>query len=189
MPRPTAGSEPLHLLVDSTGLKLWAPGEWLAEKHGTKRRRSWRKLHLASDADTGRIVASVLTDREVDDGSQVGPLLDQIDGARGLVHRRRRLRSRRCLRRGAAPSEAAVIVHRARMRCPAKPQGPRRRSATGISDALPSAVAWAGRRPQGTTGAPWWRPMCRAGSASSVKGCARKRTGDRRPRWRSPSMC
>ena len=37
-------------------------------------------LHLATDADTGRIVASVLTDKDADDGSQVGPLLDQIDG-------------------------------------------------------------------------------------------------------------
>ena len=37
-------------------------------------------LHLATDADTGRIVASVLTDRDADDGSQVGPLLDQVDG-------------------------------------------------------------------------------------------------------------
>jgi hypothetical protein len=34
----------VHLLVDSTGLKLCSPGEWLVEKHGTKRRRSWRKL-------------------------------------------------------------------------------------------------------------------------------------------------
>jgi hypothetical protein len=37
-------------------------------------------LHLATDADTGRIVASVLTDKEADDGSQVGTLLDQVDG-------------------------------------------------------------------------------------------------------------
>ena len=78
--RPKAGREPVHLLVDSTGLKLCGPGEWLAEKHGTKRRRAWRVLHLATDADTGRIVASALTDRDADDGSQVGPLLDQVDG-------------------------------------------------------------------------------------------------------------
>jgi hypothetical protein len=79
VPRPRSGSEPVHLLVDSTGLKLCGQGEWLVEKHGTKPRRSWRKLHLGVDADTGRIVASVLTDKEVDDGSQVGPLLDQIN--------------------------------------------------------------------------------------------------------------
>jgi hypothetical protein len=53
VPRPKAGSEPVHLLVDSTGLKLCGASEWLIEKHGTKRRRAWRVLHLATDADTG----------------------------------------------------------------------------------------------------------------------------------------
>src|SRR5690242_15317390 len=81
VPRPKAGRAPVHLLVDSTGLKLCGPGEWLTEKHGTKRRRPGRVLHLATDADTGRIVASVLTDKNADDGSQVGPLLDRIEGA------------------------------------------------------------------------------------------------------------
>src|SRR3712207_7111 len=46
VPRPASGpsGEPVHLLVDSTGLKLCGPGEWLVEKHGTRTRRSWRKL-------------------------------------------------------------------------------------------------------------------------------------------------
>ena len=77
---PRRGGEPVHLLVDSTGLRLCGPGEWLVEKHGTRRRRAWKKLHLATDADTGRIVASALTDKDADDGSRVGPLLDQVDG-------------------------------------------------------------------------------------------------------------
>jgi hypothetical protein len=80
LPRLGGGREPVHLLVDSTGLRLCGPGEWLVEKHGTRRRRSWRKLHLATDADTGRIVAGVLTEHDADDGSQVGPLLEQVDG-------------------------------------------------------------------------------------------------------------
>jgi hypothetical protein len=82
VPRPRSGrnAEPVHLLVDSTGLKLCGPGEWLVEKHGTKTRRSWRKLHVGRDADTGQIVAATLTSHDVDDGSQVGPLLDQVDG-------------------------------------------------------------------------------------------------------------
>jgi hypothetical protein len=80
VPRPKAGSAPMHLLVDSTGLKLCGPGEWLIERHGTRVRRSWRKLHIGVDADTGRIVASGLTTNDVDDGSQVGPLLDQVTG-------------------------------------------------------------------------------------------------------------
>jgi len=80
VPRPRGGQAAVHLLVDSTGLKLCGPGEWLTEKHGTRRRRSWRKLHLATDADTGRIVASVLTGHDADDGGQVGPLLEGVDG-------------------------------------------------------------------------------------------------------------
>src|SRR3954465_1498156 len=71
-------AEPLRLLVDSTGLKLIGAGEWLVEKHGAKRRRSWRKMHLGVDARTGRIVAGTLTDRDEDAAAQVGPLLDQV---------------------------------------------------------------------------------------------------------------
>src|SRR3712207_8860122 len=50
------------------------------EKHGSKRRRAWRKLHLATDSDTGRIVATELTGYDADDGGQVGPLLEGVDG-------------------------------------------------------------------------------------------------------------
>ena len=78
VPRPRRDGKPLHLLVDSTGLKLCGAGEWLIEKHGAKTRRSWRTLHIGVDADTGRIVTAALTRKEVDDGSQVGPLLDQV---------------------------------------------------------------------------------------------------------------
>src|SRR3954463_46636 len=42
VPHPKAGSAPVHLLVDSTGLKFCGPGECLVEKHGAKRRRAWR---------------------------------------------------------------------------------------------------------------------------------------------------
>ena len=87
VPRPRSSSReaegeaaPVHLLVDSTGLKLCGPGEWLIEKHGTRKRRSWRKLHFGRDADTGQIVAATLTTHDVDDGSQAGPLLDHVAG-------------------------------------------------------------------------------------------------------------
>jgi Transposase DDE domain len=86
-PRPSAdvvnagdGSRSLHLLVDSTSLKLCGAGERLVEKHGTRTRRSWRKLHLGVDAGTGQIVAAALTNKEVDDAARVGPLLDQLRG-------------------------------------------------------------------------------------------------------------
>jgi hypothetical protein len=79
VPRPSPCSTgPVDLLVDSTGLRLCGPGEWLIEKHGAQRRRSWRKLHIGVDAGTGQILASELTTSDVDDASQVELLLDLI---------------------------------------------------------------------------------------------------------------
>ncbi len=70
VPRLPRGQDgPLHLVIDSTGLKIFGDGEWQAHKHGTlSLRRSWRKLHLGIDGD-GYIIAAALTDRGVDDAS------------------------------------------------------------------------------------------------------------------------
>jgi hypothetical protein len=70
---------PVHVLVDSTGLKIYGAGQWLEEKHGAKSYRGWRKLHLALDADSGEIIAHSLTDQDTSDVSQVEPLLGQIE--------------------------------------------------------------------------------------------------------------
>jgi hypothetical protein len=75
------GTGELHLIVDSTGLKLRGTGEWLFEKHGTTKRRGWRKLHIGLDAGNGEIVAFDLTDKDVDDASHVPALLDQLTQA------------------------------------------------------------------------------------------------------------
>ena len=72
-------AEPLHLLVDSTGLKIYGEGEWLDQKQGIRSRRRWRKLHLGIDALTHEIVASQLTPDDVGDVSEMPGLLDQID--------------------------------------------------------------------------------------------------------------
>ena len=91
VPRPRSSSKtggdtaPVHLLVDSTGLKLCGPGAWLLEKHGTRTRRSWRKLHLGVDADTGQIVATVLTTPDVQ-GKRM-KVCDPIAGAFQGGHR------------------------------------------------------------------------------------------------------
>ena len=74
-----APNGPLHVVIDSTGLEVFSAGQWLEAKHGVKSRRTWRKLHLAVDADSGMIIAQVLTGQHTDDASQVGPLLAQID--------------------------------------------------------------------------------------------------------------
>jgi hypothetical protein len=79
-PRLQWDNEPIHLLVDGTGLKLCGTGERLREKHGTEARRSWRKLHIGLDPETGQFIAVTLTRKDVDDGAEVGPLLDQMPG-------------------------------------------------------------------------------------------------------------
>jgi hypothetical protein len=77
--KPVERDEPLHLLIDSTGLKIYGEGEWLEEKHGKRCRRHWRKLHLAINANSHEIVAIELTTDDVGDISAVPDLLDQID--------------------------------------------------------------------------------------------------------------
>lgn len=70
---------PLHLVMDSTGLKVYGEGEWKVRKHGVSKRRTWRKLHLALDEKTGMIHAGTLTENDKDDASQVDTVLDQIE--------------------------------------------------------------------------------------------------------------
>jgi len=74
-------TDTVHLVVDSTGLKIFGEGEWLQNKHKTKaRRKSWRKLHLGLDLATGDIICSELTPDDVGDTTALPELLDQIDG-------------------------------------------------------------------------------------------------------------
>src|SRR5512143_2876762 len=70
---------PLHLVLDSTGLKVYGEGEWKVRKHGYSRRRTWRKLHLAIDAETHEIQAVAVTESGVDDAEEVGHPLEPID--------------------------------------------------------------------------------------------------------------
>jgi transposase len=79
LPKTIGREEPLHLLVDSTGLKIYGEGEWLDQKRGIRSPRRWRKLHLGVDAGTHEIVAVELTPDDVGDVSELPGLLDQID--------------------------------------------------------------------------------------------------------------
>lgn len=75
----TKRTEPVHLVVDSTGLKIFGEGEWLHNKHKTKpKRKSWRKLHLGLDLLSGEIICADLTTDSVGDPSALPGLLDQI---------------------------------------------------------------------------------------------------------------
>jgi hypothetical protein len=67
---PLRSGEPLHLVADSTDLKVFGEGEWKIRKHGYSLRRTWRKAHLAMDANTGQIrtaqLSPALAGRDVD---------------------------------------------------------------------------------------------------------------------------
>lgn len=62
-----AASGPLHLLMDSTGIKFPREGEGLVRKHGAGRRRQWRKLHIVVDADTLEVRAVGVTSSRIGD--------------------------------------------------------------------------------------------------------------------------
>lgn len=65
----------IHLVVDSSGLKIYGECEWKVRKHGWSKRRTWRKIHLGVDEKTGEITAQVLTDNKTDDASVLKDLL------------------------------------------------------------------------------------------------------------------
>jgi IS5 family transposase len=73
-----AGNNPIHLIVDSTGLSIVGEGEWAATKYGGRGRRGWKKLHLGVDR-SGVIIAEVLTDGNADDARTAVGLIDEMD--------------------------------------------------------------------------------------------------------------
>tara|TARA_R110000782_G_scaffold268047_1_gene364007 strand:- start:14434 stop:15090 length:657 start_codon:yes stop_codon:yes gene_type:complete len=74
--RPSSGG--LHLLVDSTGIKMMGEGEWKTRKHGASYRRQWRKVHIGIDAETLDIQAIEVTTNAIGDAPVLPDLLAQI---------------------------------------------------------------------------------------------------------------
>jgi len=66
------------LVVDSTDLKIYGEGEWNVRQYGYRKRRTWRKLHLAVDAHTHEIAAAEVTENDVHDGEMLEPLLNNV---------------------------------------------------------------------------------------------------------------
>jgi hypothetical protein len=76
---PKRAEGPLHLVLDSTGLKVYGEGEWKVRKHGYSKRRTWLKLHLAVDPRTHEIQAAIVSEPGVTDAEAVPALLEQVD--------------------------------------------------------------------------------------------------------------
>ena len=62
-----ASAQARHLVIDSTGLKLYGEGEWKVRTHGVSKRRTWRKLHLCLDARTGEVIVAGASENSVSD--------------------------------------------------------------------------------------------------------------------------
>jgi len=68
----------LHVVVDSTGIKVYGEGEWKVRKHGWGKHRTWLKLHLGADENTGEILMGEVTGNDVHDSETVSPMLRQL---------------------------------------------------------------------------------------------------------------
>lgn len=79
----SAHPKPVDIVLDSTGLEFYGPGEWDRAKHG-ERRRAWRKLHVSVDPATSEIVSHVLTDSDTSDAAMAGP---PVGGSGGNIRR------------------------------------------------------------------------------------------------------
>jgi hypothetical protein len=126
----TIGAQPttkgLHLLVDSTGIKMLGEGEWKIKKHGADYRRQWRKVHLGIDAVTLEIRAIEVTDNATGDAPMLPCLLDQIPAdesspasaamvpttPKAITKRLRNLGRRRLSPLAKTPSHGRIIVRR-----------------------------------------------------------------------------
>lgn len=72
-------SGPVHLVVDSTGLKVYGEGEWKVRQHGWSKRRTWRKLHLGVNEANSEILAALVTTPAIGDSQALEDLLEQVD--------------------------------------------------------------------------------------------------------------
>jgi hypothetical protein len=74
------GNGPRHVVVDSTGIKVYGEGEWKVRQHGYSKRRTWRKLHLGVDEATGEILAAVVSTNDVSDDEVFADILNGVEG-------------------------------------------------------------------------------------------------------------
>ncbi|WP_038464449.1 IS5 family transposase [Candidatus Odyssella acanthamoebae] len=74
--------ESSHLVIDSTGIKVFGESEWLETKYGKQyKRKVWRKLHLGINSK-GFIVSRIMTSHLTDDRSCLDAHLKQADATK-----------------------------------------------------------------------------------------------------------
>lgn len=69
-----------HLVVDSTGVKVYGDGEWKVRQHGIGKRRTWRKIHFCTDEATLEVVSVVASTNDLSDAEALPDLLENVPG-------------------------------------------------------------------------------------------------------------
>jgi len=78
-PLASSNKQIKHLVIDSSGLKVYGEGEWQMRTHGKQKRRTWRKLHISMDAETHQLTAASITDKDLLDRNAMAGLLEQTE--------------------------------------------------------------------------------------------------------------
>lgn len=107
-----------HLVIDSTGLKVYGEGEWKVRSHGASKRRTWRKLHLCLDAGSGEVVVAAATENSVSDCQMFPEILAAVEAeieqisADGSYDRRKvyAALNRRGVKRAAIPPRKGARI-------------------------------------------------------------------------------
>lgn len=75
----SVGNGSVHIVVDSTGMKIYGEGEWKVRMHGISKRRTWRKLHIGVDESSGEILVAAVTTAGVGDGQMLPCMLEEVE--------------------------------------------------------------------------------------------------------------
>ncbi|HLL73641.1 MAG TPA: IS5 family transposase [Pyrinomonadaceae bacterium] len=109
---PQSKQQIKHLVIDSTGLKLYGEGEWRVRQHGWAKHRTWRKLHLCIDADSHQVAAALITNKDVVDPRGLPKLLKQVETPVERVYADGAYDSRECYQALSQRGARAIIPPR-----------------------------------------------------------------------------
>ncbi len=148
-PSPSPCHSPRHIVIDSTGLRIYSAGEWRVKKYRMSHRRTWRKLHLGIDETTKEIAAVEFTGSRVHDSQPPPALLDQIPDPIRQVSGDGAYDTRACyeavLQRGATP---AFVPRRTARSGAAKEATGWRATRNGIRSSPRIPVTWVRQQTQ-----------------------------------------
>ena len=80
LPKLPTLREPIHIVIDSSGLKIFGEGEWKVRQHGWSKHRMWTKLHLGVDEKSQLIVSAIFTGNDCGDDKKLDEVLNQYNG-------------------------------------------------------------------------------------------------------------